>query len=107
VAPAADHPQTHRVGVTWRRARTVLLSAQGMHVAKIRRVRLHTDQQLLAEQPWLNRIKAQCTALRYFALDGTDHASHKEQGSMIRRHIIWRNKDAAVRLLRRRLPGPA
>ncbi|UKY48144.1 IS630 family transposase [Streptomyces inhibens] len=41
---------------------------------------------------WLNRIEAQFTALRYFTLDGTDHASHKEQGSMIRRYIIWRNK---------------
>ena len=30
---------------------------------------------------WLNRVEAQFTALRYFALDGTDHASHKEQGS--------------------------
>lgn len=35
------------------------------------------------------------TALRYFALDGTDHASHKEQGSTIRRYIIWRNKHPA------------
>ena len=41
---------------------------------------------------WLNRIEAQFTALRYLALDGTDHASHKEQASMIRRYIIWRNK---------------
>ncbi|MGW4105069.1 IS630 family transposase [Streptomyces sp. NPDC004976] len=40
---------------------------------------------------WLNRIEAQFTALRYFTLDGTDHASHKEQGSLIRRYIIWRN----------------
>ncbi|GAA2974375.1 hypothetical protein GCM10010446_68330 [Streptomyces enissocaesilis] len=37
---------------------------------------------------WLNRIEAQFTALRYFALGGTDHASHKDQGSMIRRYII-------------------
>jgi hypothetical protein len=37
---------------------------------------------------WLNRIEAQLTALRYFALDGTDHASHREQASMIRRYII-------------------
>ncbi|MBB4983830.1 hypothetical protein GGE06_004776 [Streptomyces sp. SFB5A] len=44
---------------------------------------------------WLNRIEAQFTALRYFALDGTGHASHKEQGSMIRRCITWRNKHAA------------
>ena len=43
---------------------------------------------------WLNRIEAQFTALRYFALDGTDHRSHKEQGSMIRRYIIWRNRHA-------------
>jgi hypothetical protein len=34
------------------------------------------------------------TALRSLALDGADHASHKEQGSMIRRHIIWRNRHA-------------
>ncbi|MGW4379461.1 hypothetical protein [Kitasatospora sp. NPDC004531] len=40
------------------------------------------------------------TALRYFALAGTDHASHKEQGSMIRRYIIWRNKNAADQRLR-------
>jgi hypothetical protein len=39
---------------------------------------------------WLNRIEAQFTALRYFALDGTGHADHKEKGSMIRRYIIWR-----------------
>jgi transposase len=50
---------------------------------------------------WLNRIEAQFTALRYFALDGTDHPSHKVQGSMIRRYIIWRNKHAADKHLRR------
>ncbi|MEU3676083.1 MULTISPECIES: transposase [Streptomyces] len=49
---------------------------------------------------WLNRIEAQFTALRYFALDGTDHASHKAQGSMIRRYIIWRNKHAEDKRLR-------
>ncbi|MFJ6486257.1 hypothetical protein ACIQK6_39975, partial [Streptomyces sp. NPDC091682] len=48
----------------------------------------------------LNRIEAQFTALRYFALDGTDHASHREQGSMIRRYIIWRNKHAQDERLR-------
>jgi len=50
---------------------------------------------------WLNRIEAQFAALRYFALDGTDHASHKEQGSMIRRYIIWRNNHAYDERLRR------
>ena len=36
---------------------------------------------------WLNRIEAQFQALRYFTLDGTDHASHHAQASMIRRYI--------------------
>jgi transposase len=49
---------------------------------------------------YLNRIEAQFTALRYFALDGTDHPSHKIQGSMIRRYIIWRNNHAADERLR-------
>jgi transposase len=49
---------------------------------------------------WLNRIEAQFTALRYFALDGTDHVSHKEQASMIRRYIIWRNNHAYDERLR-------
>ena len=49
---------------------------------------------------WLNRIEAQFTALRYFALDGTDHPSHKAQSSMIRRYIIWRNNHAADKRLR-------
>jgi transposase len=54
---------------------------------------------------WLNRIEAQFTALRYFALDGTDHPSHREQGSMIRRYIAWRNRhatDAGLRKVIRR-----
>jgi transposase len=50
---------------------------------------------------WLNRIEAQFTALRYFTLDGTDHANHKEQASMIRRYIIWRNTHAYDERLRR------
>jgi transposase len=50
---------------------------------------------------WLNRIEAQFTALRYFALDGTDHATHHEQASMIRRYITWRNNHAYDERLRR------
>ena len=42
----------------------------------------------------LNRIEAQFQALRYFALDGTDHRSHDEQNSMIRRYIARRNRHA-------------
>jgi hypothetical protein len=37
----------------------------------------------------------------YFALYGTDYASHKEQGSMIRRYIIWRKTHAYDERLRR------
>ena len=50
---------------------------------------------------WLNRIEAQFTALRYFALDGTDHPSHPEQASMIRRYIIWRNRHTTDPRLRK------
>jgi transposase len=50
---------------------------------------------------WLNRVEAQFTALRYFALDSTDHPSHQQQASMIRRYIIWRNNHAYDQRLRR------
>jgi transposase len=50
---------------------------------------------------WLNRIEAQFTALRYFALDGTDHASHHEQASMIHRYINWRNRHTTDPRLRK------
>ena len=49
---------------------------------------------------WLNRIEAQFTALRYFALDGTDHKSHEAQARMIRRYIAWRNRNADDEALR-------
>jgi transposase len=50
---------------------------------------------------WLNRIEAQFTALREFTLNGTDHADHREQGSMIRRYIAWRNRNTDNPRLRR------
>lgn len=50
---------------------------------------------------WLNRIEAQFTALRYFALDGTDHESHREQASMIRRYIACRNRHVTDPKLRK------
>jgi len=34
-------------------------------------------------------------------VDGTDHTSHKEQASMIRRYIIWRNNHPYDKRLRR------
>jgi hypothetical protein len=44
----------------------------------------------------MNRIECQFTALREFTLNGTDHATHREQGSMIRRYIAWRNRHTAT-----------
>ena len=43
---------------------------------------------------YLNRIEGHFAALRYFTLDGTDHTSHAEQASMIRRSIALRNRHA-------------
>ena len=44
---------------------------------------------------------AAATGLRYFALDGTDHDSHRAQASMIRRFINWRNRHVTDPKLRK------
>ena len=38
----------------------------------------------VSDQQFTAQPEAPFTALRYFALDGTDHRTHQEQGSMIR-----------------------
>jgi hypothetical protein len=43
---------------------------------------------------WLNWIEPEFAALRYFALNGTDHHTHAWQGEMIDRYIRWRNARA-------------
>jgi transposase len=43
---------------------------------------------------WLNWIEAEFAALRYFALNGTDHRSHAEQNGAIAAFIRWRNARA-------------
>ncbi len=43
---------------------------------------------------WLNLIECQFTALRRFALDGTDHASHAEQDAAIHAYLRWHNRNA-------------
>jgi hypothetical protein len=48
----------------------------------------------------MNRLECQFTALREFTLNGTDHATHREQASMIRRYIAWRNRNAHDQALR-------
>ena len=56
---------------------------------------------------WLNRIEAQFTALRYFALDGTDQPNHHEQASMIRRYIAWRTDTPPTRTSAKSSDEPA
>ncbi|MCC0574469.1 IS630 family transposase [Streptomyces californicus] len=43
---------------------------------------------------WLNWIESEFAALRYFALNGTDHRSHGEQNAAIAAYIRWRNARA-------------
>jgi transposase len=43
---------------------------------------------------WLNWIEAEFAALRYFALNGTDHRTHAEQAEAIAGYIRWRNARA-------------
>jgi transposase len=43
---------------------------------------------------WLNWIEAEFAALRYFALNGTDHRSHAEQAEAIAGYVRWRNARA-------------
>jgi transposase len=43
---------------------------------------------------WLNWIECEFTALRYFALNGSDYPDHKTQDTAIGRYVRWRNKHA-------------
>jgi transposase len=43
---------------------------------------------------WLNWIESEFAALRYFALNGTDHRSHAEQDDAIADYIRWHNRHA-------------
>ncbi|WP_433227108.1 transposase [Microtetraspora malaysiensis] len=40
---------------------------------------------------WLNWIESEFAALRYYALNGTDHRSHHEQNAAIGAYVRWRN----------------
>jgi hypothetical protein len=86
--------------VTWRRAQMVLLRAQGMDVPAIASVAFTSEDRVrdvirnFNADGFSSLYRSQFTALRYFALDGTHHATHKERASMIRRYIIWRNNHA-------------
>jgi transposase len=43
---------------------------------------------------WLNWIESEFAALRYFALNGTDHRSHAEQNAAIGAYVRRRNQHA-------------
>src|SRR5215469_13391690 len=85
IHPDRDHPRQLQPASDHRHRPP----GRGMGRGEQRRHRLHADELVLVKPH-----PVQFTALRYFALDGTDHASHKEQASMIRRYIIWRNNHA-------------
>ena len=42
---------------------------------------------------WLNLIECQFQALRRFALNGTDYASHDEQDAAIHAYLRWHNRN--------------
>ena len=41
---------------------------------------------------WLNWIECEFTALRYFALIGSDYPDHKTQDAAIGNYVRWRNQ---------------
>lgn len=48
---------------------------------------------------WLTWIEAAFAALRYFALNGTDHRSHTEQNAAIAADIRWHNIRAQPKVM--------
>ncbi|MFE2276041.1 IS630 family transposase [Streptomyces sp. NPDC059454] len=94
------HPQTVRLAIVCDNYSPHLTTKRCRRVADWAEVNNVEIACIPTNSSWLNRIEAQFTALRYFTLDGTDHPSHKEQGSMIRRYIIWRNRHADDQQLR-------
>jgi len=56
--------------------------------AKCRKVRFYFTP---TNASWLNRIEAQFTALKKFALDNSDFGSHEEQQEAIESYLAWRN----------------
>jgi hypothetical protein len=48
-------------------------------------------------ESWLNWIEAEFAALRYFALNGTDHRTPDEQNAAIDSYIRWHNAQDRIR----------
>ena len=49
---------------------------------------------IFANASWLNWIECEFTALRYFALDGSDYPSHAAQEAAIAGYVRWANRRA-------------
>ncbi|XKK40084.1 IS630 family transposase [Nocardiopsis sp. ARC36] len=47
---------------------------------------------------WLNWIESEFAALRYYALNGTDHRSHAEQNAAIGAYVRYRNRRARPKI---------
>ncbi|GAA0917824.1 IS630 family transposase [Nonomuraea longicatena] len=47
---------------------------------------------------WLNWIESEFAALRYYALNGTDHRTHDEQNAAIGGYVRWRNARARPKI---------
>ncbi|MFF8910320.1 hypothetical protein [Streptomyces olivaceoviridis] len=75
--------RTSKDPVRLRRAIVVLMSAQGQPVGDI------TSLLPVGED-----IESEFAALRYFALNGTDHRTHGEQNAAVAAYIRWRNARA-------------
>ncbi len=80
--------------------RSWMMALQATYSIAGRRLRHRRRRSEPLYASWLNRIEAQFTALRYFALDGTDHESHRAQEGVVRRYIAWRNRNAQDKALR-------
>ena len=94
------HPPAVRIGIVCDNLATHLTTKKSSRVGDWARANNVEFAYTPIGCSWMNRIEAQFTALRHFALDGTDHATHTEQGSMIRRYIAWRNRHTDDKRLR-------
>jgi hypothetical protein len=69
---------------------TAVTEAKAETVAEVRTWATDNDIELIflpTYGSWLNWIEAEFAALRYFALNGTDHRSHDEQNAAIGAYV--------------------
>ncbi len=90
----------------------ILLREEGVTCPRLKTWKGSTDPEFAQKKARIERLCAiadgaaeprdgEPAVVGYFALDGTDHRTHQEQGSMIRRYIAWRNRNVQDQQLRR------